>query len=347
MKKIKMLIFTVILIGIVGFTNDLFIVQQPSASHYESHTVELGHIKIINTVTGIFESQNVFDIRSGITARISQVFVTEGELITKGKPILKMNCKNIALQIADINLSTKRNLYALTYHKDKRKSVQEIYQLGGRSNKELKELDFKISGIEFDLKGLENDLQKKRLLKDSCIIYSPTAGVISKAKIKPEQFINTGESVVQLIDIKNKILISYVNEFDVRNYSVGQPVEVFLGEYATRGYKGHISVIGEIVKKRSGSNSVKVEFVIEEMADVKIGQQAIVNVEVESFNDVFIVPRNFLVIKGKEVFVNYLIEGKLDTKKINPVGGDYINIGIRDHWIEDISIVKASTTKRL
>lgn len=120
-----------------------------------------------------------------------------------------------------------------------------------------------------------------------------------------------------------------------------------MGEYSSRGYKGRVSEIHQVVEKRNGSNLVKVEFTVEKMNNVKIGQQVIINVETLYFENVLIIPRRFLVISENDVFVNSRSNGTLKQLRIRPVGGDYLNIGIREGLAEGTEIVNVNRSARL
>ncbi|NRA59975.1 MAG: efflux RND transporter periplasmic adaptor subunit [Psychrobium sp.] len=344
MRILSVLLFV---ISVAVYANYNWRQEKTTPSIDDSHIVQLGNIKVTNTITGVFESNSEFDVRSNITAQVLKVLVNEGDFVIKGQPLFEMDCQNVSLKIDDVEISIQRVINSLRHFNKQKTAAISIHHVGGRALKEIGDFDYKITELEFDYKRLKNELKQNNLTKESCLISSQLQGLVTKVKFRTGQLTNKGESIAKIIDIDDKTLTSYVNEFDVQKYRVNQPIEVFMGEYSSRGYKGRVSEIHQVVEKRNGSNLVKVEFTVEKMNNVKIGQQVIINVETLYFENVLIIPRRFLVISENDVFVNSRSNGTLKQLRIRPVGGDYLNIGIREGLAEGTEIVNVNRSARL
>ncbi|MER2490610.1 efflux RND transporter periplasmic adaptor subunit [Catenovulum sediminis] len=337
--KLVVLLFVTLIVGALYMQLGWSRNTTPNA--YETYRVKSGDLIITHTVSGIFESKNKFIVRSGMTGKVEELLINEGDTVNKGQPIVKLDCRKHNLEIEDIKLSIERTNYSLNHFKKEEQALESLYQAGGKSKQEVSELTYKIAELDFDHKRLINELKQKHLMAEHCLVHSATNGVVSDVLVKEGQIVNSGEKFAQLIDTSDIKLVSYVNEFDVKSFEVGQKIKVSLGEYDKTSFDGQITYISELVVKHEGANAVEVEFSLDNMTQgIKVGQQAIVNVETNSYLNVKIVPQEFLKFTEQGIFINFLDGDEIAAKQITPVGGDYINVGVRDELIEGMQLIK-------
>jgi len=94
MKKILFLTFAVLAFGVVGF-----FYGRRKGPHLQTHPKKGPIVESIYGL-GTVQSDNVYNIKLGVTAMIKRVFVKEGEFVKKGQKLILFDENSVQSQIA-------------------------------------------------------------------------------------------------------------------------------------------------------------------------------------------------------------------------------------------------------
>jgi membrane fusion protein (multidrug efflux system) len=98
---------------------------------------------------------------------------------------------------------------------------------------QLRTQRFKIEQARAALALVEVDLKRTQ-------IKAPMTGQIAKKNVDPGKYVQPGQPVLSLVDVKDTWIIANFKETEVRNMKVGQPVEIKVDAYPGMTFKGHV-----------------------------------------------------------------------------------------------------------
>ncbi|MDG4658561.1 efflux RND transporter periplasmic adaptor subunit [Ectobacillus antri] len=128
--------------------------------------------------------ENVYvDVAKG---KVSEIFVNEGDAVTKGQKLFSYESSELSLQVKQIELEKKMTAMRYEQGKDKiasvKKDIQKATDAAMREplNAQLAELEFQQKTIELEIE--KNKLQAQELAnrQNELIVYSSIDGVIQK-----------------------------------------------------------------------------------------------------------------------------------------------------------------------
>ncbi len=308
--------------------------------------------------SGLLKSKNQYSAFAQANGIIREVFVTEGDSVSIGTPLLaianqsqKLNKENaeLAAGYADFvanegKLNEARSLIEVNASKLKLDSALYFRQkllwkqgIGTLVELEQRELAYKSSKSVYQSSLIKyNDLKRqlsfnsaqarKNLsiasnLEQDFIVRSEINGrVYSLSKEKGEMV--TSQTPLAIIgDGSHFILEMKIDEFDIVKIKKGLKVLVTLESYKGRVYEARISKINPILNERSKTLDVEAEFItVPPVLYPNISFEA--NIIIQAKDNVLLIPREYLV---NDSFVM-----KADGKKIPVITGlkDYQKIEI-------------------
>ncbi len=274
--------------------------------------------------SGVFESMNEVKLSADIQGKIMQIFVKEGQVVTKGQALLKMDDEMLRLQLNVLEtkldgLKKDEARYLTLSNEDAVPAVT------------LEKTQNAIATVEAEKKTILEQISKST-------VRSPFNGVISMKFCEVGGFASPAVPLFELInqtDLKFVINVPEEDLFlfnDSQNYSVKtsiaiDPISVNLSQVSSKGGLG---------------NSFKIEFQLENSTGLKpkmIGELKFVTDETKSntltIPSVAIIgsesnPEIYLVSKGKAIRTSISIlsrNGDILSVSGNIQQGDTVVIG--------------------
>ena len=281
--------------------------------------------------SGIVKSKNQYEAFASVNGIINNVFVSEGDTIKKGSPILsiynetqKLNKENaeLASNFADINsnkdiLSEAKALIELSKIKMNNDSLLFIrqsalwkQQVGTKVELEQRELAYESSKniyfsailkyndlkrqLNFSASQSKNNLSISRKMENDFTLKSEIDGIVySINKVKGEN-INT-QSVLALIGDANKFTLEMqVDEYDIFKIKKGLYVIVTLDSYRGKTFDAIVTKINPLMNERSKTFLVEAEFRIPpEILYPNISFEA--NIVIQTKEKALLIPRNYML----------------------------------------------------
>lgn len=186
-------------------------------------------------VTGTIQAKNFSILTSGINGVIENIYIREGQPVTKGSIIAKLNTQEIEADIAKVKALYEKSKYdlevvssvSLENAKAQLKSAQFNYDISEREFLDHEKLYQKkyISRLEFDSKKQEF-INSEKTLKDAQINFSTFKNDGASYKSALE---NTNSAENNLKSLENNLSKYYIcapydGFITVRNVEVGQTV---------------------------------------------------------------------------------------------------------------------------
>ncbi len=247
--------------------------------------------------SGVIKSKNQYQVFSTVNGIATKVFVIEGDMVSKGSPIIQLNNTTAQLNsenakiIAEYSLQksnidklnelkinvdlakAKMENDALTFKRKKNLWEQEI---GTKNDLDQLELMFKNSTTVYESAKLKlSDLQKQisfqekqsqknlqitnQLVKDFTIKSLYNGKVFSILK-KEGEMVNVQAPVAIIGDANSFYIELQVDEYDIAKIKIGQQVFLHMDSYKDEVFEARVSKINPMMNERSKSFMIEATF---------------------------------------------------------------------------------------
>lgn len=277
------------------------------ASNPAMHTFESSF-----SFLGTFDPIRQNTIGSDASGKVIKLNVEEGDRVSQGSVIAKIDDEMIRLQIenAEVSIEGQRN-------DDNR------YSTLAKENA--------VSGVQLEKTklGLKSaEIQKKQLQKQlkSTTIVAPFSGVITKKLIDLGSMIGPGTPVVEITDISSLKLTVSVPERDIMKFKLNQKVQVSADVYAGKVFEGTVSNLSVQADK---AHNFKVQITVRNTnQEIMAGMYGSVSLANSKSVTSLAIPRKALVGSSKNPQVYVIRNGKAYLTSFNAgtSDGDFIEV---------------------
>ncbi len=246
-----------------------------------------------------------------MNGQIIRIYVKEGDRVTKGKVLAKLNDevlrKNLAqlqtsLLLADTVFAKQKKLYD-------QKIISEIEYLKAKNQKE----------------ALEKNIEIIRSQINMTTIKAPFSGVVDRIYLKEGEMAVPGRVFMQMVNLSKMIATADVSESYLPKLNKGNKVEVTFPTYPDLKIESVIYQTGNVIDNTNRTFRVKVNF---NNVNNKIKPNMLSVIRFMDFkaNDAVVIPTNTLTQDISGWFL-YLI--KRENEKYIAVK-KYVEIGVSD-----------------
>lgn len=255
------------------------------------------------------ESENNILVSSKSPGVITQVYVKEGDVVTKGQVMAQLDNSLVLRTIESIK--TQLELANSVYERQKnlwdQKIGTELQYLQAKNNKE----------------SLERQLASAQEQNDMTRIKAPIDGVVDEVHIKVGENINPGMPAVRVVNASRLKLVSNVSEAHVTSIKKGNKVLVNIAELG-KEIQAKVTFVGRTIDPLSRTFAVEAELPAD--PDLRPNMTASVRIIFHSEPSAIVVPVNVIQTVNGEKIV-YIAENQgnqlVARKKVVNVGGVY------------------------
>lgn len=173
---------------------------------------QIGDFKHFVEVQGVVIAEDLVQVTSEIPGRIKQLFIKEGDRVTKGQKIAALDLESLGKQLDE--LQTALELAQTVYDKQKRLWEQNI-----GSEIQFLEAENGVERLKKSIATLEFQISKG-------IIFAPRGGVIEQVLLQTGEMAGGGMPIVQILDDNQLKVEGNVPETLLKSVGVGDEVEV-------------------------------------------------------------------------------------------------------------------------
>jgi multidrug efflux pump subunit AcrA (membrane-fusion protein) len=311
--------------------------------------------------SGIVKSKNQYQVFSTVNGLIANMLVTEGDIVTKGQPII--NLVNTAAQLNEDNaiisanyLSAQTNVERLNELKiniDVAKTKMENdalilqrqtnlwnEQIGTKNDLDLKELAAKTSAnayqaaklkyiqlqkqISFQEKQATNQLQISQNTSNDFTIKSDVSGKVYTLLKKKGELVTTQTPVALIGDATAYFLELQVDEYDIAKMKLGQQILLNMDSYKGQVFEATVSKIYPYMNERSKSFTIEAMFT-KQPPSLYPNLTCEANIIIQQKEKAITIPRNYLLAGDSVILENKekkkVVVGLKDYQKVEIVSG--------------------------
>jgi len=221
-------------------------------------------------------------------------------------------------------IQAEKNTLAFEEAQAKLKQLQETYDLKRRAAAaDIKILEIRRDRSETNMKQAESNA-------DRMLITSPLAGVAvvrttwknngNLVEFAEGDEVRPGQPVIDVVNPSVMRVRARVNQADMNDLRVGQPVRIGLDAYPDLSFTGTVDQISPIGQQSALSPKVRT-FIVTVMVNgshpnLMPDLTASLDVEIERIPGALVVPRDALVLDGEQTYVRVQRGGRLDRQDV-------------------------------
>jgi HlyD family secretion protein len=334
MKKILGLAFCCFCVFSCGKKKD------DPASLIERFSVDTVSLRDVISQTGEVRSTVKVDLRCEASGRIESLYVKEGQLLSRGQRILRIDPERLETRKKALELDLEQSRITMEMAKRDYDQALAIAGLGSVSQKQID--DFK---SQWDLKTIaykqqELDLEDIQTQLGQTIVTSPMNGVLTTLNVKEGEIavsatggFSNPTTVGTIVDVNKLEVLTQIGEVDYVHLTVGQTVVIKPEAVENAQTRGSISFVALTAKKENGSELGSFDVLVSIDSIIRgIAPGINVNVEFVILDKpaVLGVPFHYVKKEGDRATVDVAIKDKagkerFETRKVATGATDYKN----------------------
>lgn len=197
MKKIPGWLLVVLIFGVLIASKFLFFKKKEDKAKANKTTAPIAvnyfvakHFQFINNVytTGKIGALNEIEIKPEVTGKVVAIYFKEGEAVTKGAPLIKIND-------ADLQAQLLKNKTQLQLSQEKSDRLKKLLDIKGVSQEEADIQENEIASLKADQAFINAQLAKTT-------ITAPFNGIVGLKSISEGAYVSMGQVIASLVQVK-------------------------------------------------------------------------------------------------------------------------------------------------
>ncbi len=349
MKKFfRILLWSLVGVLFIGTFVYLFIKSQPSETRYELVSPTMSDIERTTILTGTIEPRDEIEIKPLVSGIISEINVEAGDMVKEGDVVARikiipdegqLSSALSRIETAKINLEDARV-------KHERNTLLLEKKVISREEFEATATTLALSKAELDAARdaysiVKEGVSRTNAKESNTLVRATITGLVLDVPVKVGSSViqantmNDGTTVATVADMNNLIFKGKVDETEVGQLSVNQPMEISIGALPDLSLDAVIENIAPKGTETNGANTFEIKAAINvpEERQLRAGYSANASVMLNSARGVLTVPESVIEWAGDKTYVYVLTdsvkEQKFDRTEVATGISDGINIEVK------------------
>lgn len=238
---------------------------------------------------GTFQSRQELTVTATASGRLLNLNVREGQYISKGAVIGRIEHAALSSQLATAKAS-------LANARKDLERVQNANSVGATTKMQIEQAQLQVENIQSNIDGINEQIK-------FYTITAPMSGYVNKVLTEQGSFTGPGTPIVDLVDIGTIKMVVKVDERIVPLLKIGKPVPVTTEVFPGKTFNGKVSRVGV---KADASKKFEVEIDLPNAGNqLKAGMYGKVKFANLSSSEAIFIPRSAVVgsILSAQVYV--------------------------------------------
>jgi len=349
------------------------------ATEYQIATVQRGDITVDITASGNLELSDKRSLSFGTSGTVGEVLVEEGDSITKGQVLARLDAPQLEINVALAELALMQTIfprYSYRYSSDQpgvwlaldeaQANLEEAQRLlsEGKNEKAQAFLDMvqdnldkaekkseaRVWAVPLSIKKLELQLDSAEAGLDKAKITAPFDGIVIKVNVDAGQGVNADTVVMEVARTADFEVDILVSEMDIFQVGEGENATVQIDALPGMNLPAQVTYISPTATIASGvvNYEVKVEIQpLEAVAQKQLreGLSVIVNLPEEERDDVLLVPNSAITTQEGQTYVQVVSPNGTAEERIIGTGiSNWQYTEVTDGLSEGEQVVVPDTT---
>jgi membrane fusion protein (multidrug efflux system) len=250
---------------------------------------------------GSLRSDESVTLRPESAGRISEITFQEGQRVTKGAPLVKLDPAIPQAEVAQ----ARANLTLAKSKFDRAVDLAQRNYISGQAKDEA-ENNYKVAEASVQL-------AQAKLAKTD--IRAPFSGIIGLRSVSVGDYVKEGADLVNLESIDPLKVDFRVPETYLRQIQVGQALQITLDALPGKAFNGKVVAVNPLIDTAGRSVVIRAQ-VGNQDTTLRPGMFARVRLITKEQADAMVVPEQALVPQGNEQYVFKVTDGKVARVKV-------------------------------
>jgi len=349
MKKFfRILLWSLVGVLFIGTFVYLFINSRPKETRYDIVHPAMGDIERSTILTGTIEPRDEIEIKPQVSGIISEINVEAGDMVKEGDVVARIKVipdegqlssalsriETAKINLEDARVKHERNTLLL----DKKVISREEFEATATSLALAKaELEAARDAYSIVKEGVSRTNAKE----SNTLVRATITGLVLDVPVKVGSSViqantmNDGTTVATVADMNNLIFKGKVDETEVGQLKVNQPMEISIGALPDLNLDAVIENIAPKGTETNGANTFEIKAAIKvpDGQQLRAGYSANATVMLNSAAGVLTVPESVIEWAGDKTYVYVLTdsvnEQKFERTEVETGISDGINIQVK------------------
>ncbi len=303
----------------------------------------------------------------GSSGRIDKIFVNEGDKVTKGEVLAKLEIAPLELALAQAKVGLAQveasagqaqaaRAQAQAALEQAEYNLEQLEQFlttppekvriarsqleAAQTQLEATQIQFKLAEVQFEAAKLSLVEAQKRL--DEATITAPFDGVVANVGVKEGNTVSATTSIVHLIDPNSMELKAKIDEIDIPSVKLNQRAVISIDALPSLKLESKVSSISPLATVQAGLvvYDVTISFGVPDGSEVKVGMSATADIIVDERSNVLLLSNRFIKqdSSGKSV-VKVMVNGQIAERVVVTGISDGLETEIVSGLDEDETVV--------
>lgn len=247
MKKAKIIIVSVIVLGIIGFIMLKVFRKNDKELVIRTYVVDDYTIENTVTATGTIQPLEQVEVGTQVSGEIDKIFVDYNSVVKKGQLLAELDKSNLLENLRQAEASVRSAESELEYSKTSFERTKQLYEVNAATQIAYDESRNSLVKAETSLQNAQSNLDKAKVNLGYAEIYSPIDGVVLSREVEVGQTVAASYSTPTLFTIANDLtqmkVEANIDEADIGQVVVGQRVTFSVDAYVDDTFYGEVQQI--------------------------------------------------------------------------------------------------------
>jgi RND family efflux transporter MFP subunit len=207
------------------------------------------------TATGSVKPKETATVSSEVAARVLEVRVQEGQTVSKGALLARLNDRDLRLQIEEAQSAITKEQVDLA--KDQYERNQRLFASGAVTKQQLDLAKNAFLNLDSAFQTAAAKIRQLREQITKTQIVAPISGVVARRFVNPGELLAPGAPVVVMENTDEVLVDVDVSDRDVVKLHSGMDVELSTDAFPGRTFKGVVDRVGSTANPVSRSFTVQ------------------------------------------------------------------------------------------
>lgn len=261
-KKTKIILAIVLVFLVLVFAKKAGYIGADDTLTVETEKVFVGTITETVPANGKIQPEMEVKISPDVSGEITELLVKEGDWVTQGDLLLRINPEIYAANLDRMEASLNNMRSNLSQQKSQLRDAElkhnrnsNLYQKGAISSSEFEtsQNNFELAKLaveasEYSVKSSEASLKEAQNNLNRTSIYAPISGTISRLNVEQGERVvgtaqMTGTELLRIADLNYMEVVVDVSENDILRVNIGDETDVTVDAYMKDKFKGQVTEI--------------------------------------------------------------------------------------------------------
>jgi HlyD family secretion protein len=324
-KKIWAIAGVALLVAVLVVAN---IVRGSKRVSVQAAKVKKGEIISTVSAPGNVKADTEVLISAYVIGKITRLPVKEGDRVRQGQVLVQIDPTSYAAQVKQAQASLELAQANLAQTELVYKRKQELFNAGLISQEEHEASVTQYNLDRARLTQAEAALDQARDTYTKTTITSPIDGTVVQLNVEVGEVVvtgtmnNAGSVIMKVADLNQMEVEAQVDESEIKDIQLGQPVEIEVDAIPGRKFRGEVSQVGNaaLVSTSSSSSNVSVNYSVrarfsERSDQLKSGMSANIEITTAHKKEVVLAPIQSVVMRKVDSERKAGEKKKLDRKE--------------------------------